>query len=139
MFLAGIEAKQRKLEARYSEIRAIISEARLPGAKEYGLSCALKLPRDLHDRLEEVRSRHGLRSLKEAAYKALVLGLATMERLPAASAYQTAPRNQVPPTARVLSEQEISRLKEEGFNCPRVPPPEKHYADEDDEELAAVG
>lgn len=134
MFLAGIEGRQRELQAKYGEIRRILAEARLPGTKEYGLSLALKLPREVHDRLEEVRSRHGLRSLKEAAYKALMLGLSTMERLPAG--YET-PEPRTGVYGRVLTQEEISRLKDEGFDCPRERPQPRPWGD--DEDLAAAG
>lgn len=137
-FLAVIDARQQQAKQRFTEIRKILAEAIMPGPTEHGLSCALKLPLPVHDRLEEACGRHGLRSLKETAYKAMMLGLATMERLPATDSKLPSPRaSRV--TGRPLTDEEISRIKDEGFNAPRVRPPEKHYCDrDDDEELRAV-
>lgn len=139
-FLARIDTKTKQAQERYGEIRRILAEAVLPGPTDFGLSCAIKLPRDVHDRLEEVCSRHGLKSLKEAAFKAMMLGLATMERLPAAGQKQQiqSPMKSARVVGRVLSDVEVSRLKDEGFSAPRVKPPEKHYYD-DDEPVRAVG
>lgn len=134
-FLAVIDARQNQVKQRFDEIRRILALAIMPGPNDPGVPCHLKLPQDVQDKLEEVCGRHGLRSAKDAAYRAMMLGLATMQRLPAESRLPTPRAPRV--VGRPLSEGEISRLKSEGFNAPRVPPEPKHYCDKDEDTRAA--
>ena len=130
MFLADIEKKNQRVRAKYEEIRRIISHAVMPSPREFGIACALRLDEETHRKLEEVRSRHGIHSLREAAFKALALGLATMSRLPASDIEPNTATRRAAPKGRVLTSSEISRLKEEGYNCPRTPPAPRSYYDD---------
>lgn len=124
MFLASMEEQHRKLQARFAEIRAVVRDYRMPPAAQYAVNCAIRLPMDVRGRLEEVRSRHGFRTIKDAVYTSMALGLHTLERLEPESKgrpTKVVNGNGIPgmPGARVLSEDEVVRIKDHGFGCDR--------------------
>lgn len=122
MFLSAIDKKQQVLGGRIREIRDILIRTSLPSPTSPGVTNGLRIPYQLRDRLIEVQSRHQMGSVKEVIFKSLVLGLLTLERLPPMvdfgipkspdDYYQ---RNGLRP----LSQDEISRLRDEGFAAPR--------------------
>ena len=116
MFLTGIEAKQKKLMERVQEIRGIISTT-MPGSTQAGVTCAVRLAYDVRERLEDVRSRHGLRTLKEAAYVCMRLGVTTLERLEPETRGRI--NGKVPTLlrpVRVLTDEQITQIKDHGFD-----------------------
>lgn len=116
MFLTGIEAKQRVLRERVQEIRGIIRTT-MPGSTQAGVTCAVRLAYDVRERLEDVRSRHGLRTLKEAAYVCMLLGVATLERLePEVKGRINGKVPTLLRPVRVLTDEQISTIKDRGFN-----------------------
>lgn len=132
MFLSSIDAKQRVAKQRFSEIRAVLEKTSVPSPSVGGVTYGLRATYGLRHRLIEVQSRHSFGSVKEAIFKALMLGLLTLERLP--------PQANVIPSRisspddwckqrglRALSEDELGRLRDEGWNAPRVKPEEDIY------------
>jgi hypothetical protein len=107
MFLGQMETKFGILRQRVQEIRGLLTQP-APRPDDPGVTNGLRIPYDVRDRLVEIQSRHGLRSSKEAIYKAMLLGLVTLERLePLGSKEQPKRRNY-----RALSEDEISKLRD---------------------------
>lgn len=118
MFLGQMEAKHRALRERVQEIRGVLTGAAVPGPGDPGVTNGLRIPFDVRDRIIEIQGRHGLRSSKEALYKAMMLGLMTLERLEPANGGHFN-RNHLPSGHRVLSPEEVTRLKDEGFGATR--------------------
>lgn len=117
MFLAQVEQRQSAFREKVQEIRGVLTGALVPGPSDPGVTNGLRIPYDIRDRIIEIQGRHGLRSSKEAIYKAMLLGLVTLERLePANGAHH--PKD-LPEGHRVLSEEEVIRLKDNGFNARR--------------------
>lgn len=115
MFLATVDERNRLTRARLDEIRRTLSSVEVPPTDEPGVTNGLRLPFDIRDRLIEIQGRHGMRSIREATYKAMILGLITLERLePVGSPLRSVPRS-LPAGHRVLSEEEVVRLKDDGF------------------------
>ena len=129
-FLADIEGNQRRLKAKFDEIWGIVAGESMP---KDGTGLTLKLSPELREKLVEAKDIHGIRTIQDTAYKALILGLTTLTRLP--------PRDDLdlpraPVQGRVLTEEEVIQIKDEGFNCPRDGRPKQNlYADDDEERL----
>jgi len=124
VFLSSIETKQGLMRGRIEEIKRVLEKTTIPTPSTAGVTNGLRIPYRLRDRLVEVQSRHQLGSVKETIFKALMLGLVTLERLPPMI-------HRRPPKSpdefyesngfRPLSSDEVSRLRDEGFNAPRDP------------------
>ena len=106
MFLGQMEAKLGILRDRVQEIRGVLTQP-APKPEEPGVTNGLRISYEIRDRLVGIQSRHGLRSSKEAIYKAMLLGLVTLERLEPLGS-KVRPRRPY----RALSEDEISQLKD---------------------------
>ena len=125
MFLSSIDAKQRMVKQRFSEIRQVLERTVVPSPSDGGVTYGLRATYELRNRLIEVQSRHGISSVKETIFKALMLGLLTLERLPP-QVNGLSPRLNKPEDwykqrgLRVLNEEELNRLRDEGFDAPRV-------------------
>lgn len=127
-FLADIEGNQRRLKAKFDEIWAIVNGEAMPKG---GTGLTLKLSPELREKLVEAKDTHGVRTIQDTAYKALILGLTTLTRLP--------PRDDLglpraPVKGRVLTDEEVTQIKDEGFNCPREGREKPNLYANDDEE-----
>ena len=118
MFLEQLDAKHDRLRRRVQEIRGVLSES-VPRPSDPGVTNGLRIPYDIRDRIIEIQSRHGLRSSKEALYKAMMLGLLTLERLEPAGGVLPRVPGQLPRGHRVLDDEEVTRIKEGGFGVAR--------------------
>lgn len=117
MFLSSIEAKNRVGMARAKEIHAVLTEADVPSPTDPGVTNGLRIPYDIRDRLIQIQSRHGMGSSKEAIYKAMMLGLMTLERLEPTNGARVKRRPNTLPDGsyRALSEEEVSQLRDGGY------------------------
>lgn len=127
-FLADIEENHRRLKAKFDEIWRIVNGTAMPKS---GIGLTLKLSSELREKLECAKDTHGIKTIQDTAYKALVLGLTTLNRLP--------PRDDLdlpraPVQGRVLTEEEVIQIKDEGFNCPREGREKPNLYANDDEE-----
>lgn len=120
MFLGALDAKQKVLKSRIQEIRRLMS-GEPPGPADPGVTNGVRIPYDIRDRIIEIQSRHGMRSAKEAVYKSMLLGLATLERLEPARSGRVDRLNpgHLPAGHRVLDEDEVAKIKEGGFSAAR--------------------
>lgn len=118
MFISQLDLKHRLLKGRIDEIRAILTTAVIPAADDPGLTHGIRLALDVRDRVALIQERHQFRSAKEVIYKAMLIGLVTLERLEPAE--RPSARARPDRRARVLSEDEISRIKEVGFNAAKA-------------------
>jgi hypothetical protein len=124
-FLSSIENRQGLMRGKIEEIRSIVARTPVPTPATAGVTNGLRIPYRLRDRLIEVQSRHRMGSVKEVIFKCLMLGLVTLERLPpmvngnrVGSPEEFYRVNRLRP----LSDEDVSRLRDEGFNAPRTPP-----------------
>jgi hypothetical protein len=117
MFLSNIEDRHAITKARVREIRHVLGSAEVPVPTAPGVTNGLRIPFDIRDRLVEIQSRHGMGSSKEVIYKAMLLGLHTLERLEPASGPIVRRRSNVLPNGsyRALSEDDVSRLRDGGY------------------------
>jgi hypothetical protein len=125
-FLSAIEQRQRLVQGRIEEIRKVVTLTPVPTASTAGVTNGLRIPYRLRDRLVEVQSRHRMGSVKEVIFKALVLGLMTLERLPPMNGdvrVESPEDFYARKGLRPLSEDDVARLRDEGFNAPREPQP----------------
>ena len=79
-FLSDIVEKQEVLQQRMEEIRKILQVTTFPRSGEPGVTSGIRMRLSVRDRLIRVRKRHGMASLREVVYKAMILGLVTLER-----------------------------------------------------------
>jgi len=125
-FLSAIEARQRLTRGRFDEIRNVLERLPIPTPSTAGVTNGLRIPYRLRNRLVEVQSRHQMGSVKEVIFKCLVLGLMTLERLPPTVNGLRSPKTPEEfyrmNGLRPLSEDEVSRLRDEGYNAPREQP-----------------
>ena len=132
MFLSAIDARQKMAGQRFKEIRQVLEKLAVPTQSSSGVTYGLRATYELRDRLVQVMSRHQLASVKETIYKALMLGLLTLERLPP-QVQGLNPRMTSPDDfykqrgLRVLDEEEVGRLRDEGWKAPREKPEEIIY------------
>jgi len=117
MFLSQMEAKHRALRQKVQEIRGVLTGTAVPGPGDPGVTNGLRISYDIRDRIVEIQSRHGMRSAKEALYKSMLLGLMTLERLEPANGSHYNPNRMG--AHRALSDDEVARLKDEGFAATR--------------------
>ena len=132
MFLSTIDARQKTAGQRFKEIRQVLEKLPVPTQSSSGVTYGLRATFELRDRLVQVMSRHQLSSVKETIYKALMLGLLTLERLPPQQNGMASRINSKGDWykrhgLRVLDEEEVGRLRDEGWNAPRKKPEESIY------------
>ena len=115
-FLSALEERGRALARRYSEIRSIIASAEAVLPSDPGVTNGIRVPFSIRDRLTEVQSRHGIATTRDTIYKCMMLGLVTLERLEPASTRVTPQRRRDTGSYRVLSEADVSRIRDEGYS-----------------------
>lgn len=118
-FLAALEERGRALAERMGEIRHIVATAEPPDPHDpAAVTNGVRLPFDVRDRLLEAQSRHGFRSTRECIYRAIVLGLVTLERLePVPTGKPVRQPRRRTFAYRALSETEISQLRDRGWDA----------------------
>lgn len=82
----------------------------LPATSDEGVTSGVRIPHDVRERLLLIQDAHGVATFREAVYRAMLVGLDAME------AVTPKPKKN---GHRVLSENEVNRLRHEGFGAPK--------------------
>lgn len=116
-FLSDIETRGRDLGERIRSIRAIVASSCPPNVNDPGVTNAIRMTMEVRDRVSALQVRHNFSSARDVIYAALLLGLATLERLEPSVPVKRVAVPRLHRQVRVLSENEVSRLRDEGYGA----------------------